>query len=103
MGDPSYLVILVLDPKSLSQVPEHLGAVLLKFELSRKILSEEQMHFVGFPFFSSGLMSRFPHRLRQQAHVLMRNCVINRAAGSRLIFRPDRSIAHPPPLSYQNK
>lgn len=41
----SYLVVLVLDSKSLAQVPEHLRAVLLKFELSWKILSKEQKVF----------------------------------------------------------
>lgn len=102
VGYLSYLVILVFYSKSLSQVPEHLGAVLLKFELSWKILSEEQRYFVGFPIFSSSLTSRFPHKSWQRGCV-MRNCVINRAAGSRLIFRPDRSIVHPPSLSYQNK
>lgn len=102
VGYSSYLVILVFDSKSLSQVPEHLGAVLLKFELSRKILSEEQRCFVEFPIFSSSLTSRFPHKFWQRGCV-MRNCVINRAARSRLIFRPDRSIVHPPSLSYQNK
>lgn len=40
-----YLVILVLDSKSLAQVPEHLRAVLLKFELPREILSKEQKVF----------------------------------------------------------
>lgn len=38
----SYLIILVLDPEALSQVSEHLGTVLFEFELSGKILSEEQ-------------------------------------------------------------
>lgn len=41
----SYLIILVLDSKSLAQVPEHLRTVLLKFELSRKVLSKEQKVF----------------------------------------------------------
>lgn len=35
------LVILVLDSKALSQVPEYLWTVLFEFELSWKILSEE--------------------------------------------------------------
>ncbi len=41
----SYLVILVLDSKALSQVSEHLWTVLFEFELSRKILPEEQRSF----------------------------------------------------------
>lgn len=41
----SYLIILVLDPEALSQVSEHLGTVLFEFELSGKILSEEQRWF----------------------------------------------------------
>lgn len=38
----SYLIILVLDPEVLSQVSEHLWAVLFEFKLSWKILSEEE-------------------------------------------------------------
>lgn len=41
----SYLIILVLNAKALSQVSEHLWTVLFEFELPRKILSKEQRRF----------------------------------------------------------
>lgn len=56
----SYLVIPVLYSKSLSQVPVHLRAVLLEFELPRKILSVGQKAFLlGFPIFSPSLTLHF--------------------------------------------
>lgn len=59
-GAQLYLVVLVLDSKSLTQVPEHLRAVFLKFELSRKILPKnKKRNFIGFHHLLDGFNVTF--------------------------------------------
>lgn len=56
----SYLVILILDAKALSQVSEHLWAVLFEFKLARKILPGNKSSFIkqdGEPLFTTACQS----------------------------------------------